>query len=670
MKANKSLSNIWRSITVTLLISLFTTLSFGQNLVIQSGGTFIGDGTINVKGNITNNLIATPKSISGIVVLNGAGAQTIGGTSAINFETLNLEPTAIATTTLNVASSVSTAVNIGTVGFATTLDIGTNTLSIGGTSTLVGSGALSTSAGSTVAYTSGTAGQVVLGGFTYNGNVTLTGNTKTLSAAGPTTVAQAFDATGAGLLTVSGGDFTLTSTGAFASLSNSAIIKNGTGLTSFAGAVTNTGTINGSNGAGAVTFSSSVDNNGGIITGGASNATTFNGLLTQASTGILTSGAGGITLTAGLTNTSGNITVGASQSMSIAGAVSYTAGTLNFDPASSVTYGALATTILDASYGNLTLNNDAKSWALTAGRTINGNLTLGSSAATTVSGNFALTVLGSSVSLAADLTKSANAVVFTNAGTSVSGANEIVGAVNRNHTFAVSPATYTFNRAEVALGVTTSAAFNVTLTNNSSTSPSAGTGLGSKYVNRQYKISGADFTTNNATLKLYYTDANKTGSPSETRLVFKKYATGTWSTIAAGLYTRNVASDPNDITLSSIASNFTGETELGVILSGYSTIANGNWNSAGTWDGGDIPASIDDATISALHTITVPTASTIANLTIASTGGLSVDGANFTATSINNSGALSVSGTRTLLINGGDLTNNGAVTNAGTITIQ
>jgi fibronectin-binding autotransporter adhesin len=368
MKSSLSKTFVGRSLYALLTIALIATMAMGQHLVIGTGSTYGGAGTYVIKGNITNTGVAAVTPIGGTVTLNGAAAQSIGGgTGAINFSTLNVTPSVVATTTMNVASTVSTAVNIGTAVTAATLAVGANSLTITGTSALVnGSSALTTLAGSTVTYNSGVAGQVVLGGFAYNGALTLSGGaTKTLNAATATSVGTVFDASAAGLLTISGGGLTLGTTGTFAAVTNSSTIKNGSGLASFVGAVTNNagGIIDGTHAVGAVTFGSTVANSGGTITGGAGLAT-FSGLLTQTATGILTSGVGGLTLTAGLTNTAGNITLASGQSMSISGGsgFAYTAGTLSFDPASTVIYGGSATTIVPSTYGNLTLNTDTKTF--------------------------------------------------------------------------------------------------------------------------------------------------------------------------------------------------------------------------------------------------------------------------------------------------------------------
>ncbi len=682
MKTNSNSTRTFlRGLAVVLLSTTMLTSLFSQDVVIQSAGTFSGSGTYKVKGNISNSGVGAAKTINGTVTFDGAGAQAIGTATngAINFQTLNVTPSVVATTTLNVASAVSTAVNIGTAGTAATLAVGTHSLDIGGTSALVnGSSALTTAASSTVTFSSAGAGQVVLGGFAYSGNLILSGGTKTLNAATVTSVGQAFDASGAGLLTFSNGGLTLGTTGTFASVSNSATIKNGSALAQF-GAVTNTGTIDGTNGGGALTFNSTVGNNGGTITGGAGLAT-FSGLLTQTATGILTSGGGGLTLTAGLTNTLGNITVGAGQSMAISGGqFAYTAGTLSFNATSTVTYGASATTIVDAAYGHLTLNSDPKTWTLAAGRTVSGNLTLGASAATTVGGAFALNVNGN-ISLGSNLTKSANAVVFTNEGSGVSGTGyEIVGSVTRTHTFTASSA-YTFNNASMILTPTVVGTLSsFTLTSQPGVNPTGY--LAGNSVNRNYSKSftGAGFT---ATVQLAYLGAEYTGSNASK---IKEFQGGIAKVNKlAGTYTRNSANGFNYVSLPGLTT-LTSGSELGLDdrYNVFISVAVNDWDQNATWDMSSVPTASDDVEIAGAYAVTIPTGvsaaaasvlidqgTTAGGLTLAGTATLAVGTGGLTNNNTTGTGLTVPAGANNVTITGGNLTNNGTITNAGTVTVQ
>jgi fibronectin-binding autotransporter adhesin len=681
MQCAKVVKNMGRGLSALLILALIATMALGQNLVIgNAAATFAGAGTITVKGNITNPGIATAVTIGCPVVLNGVAAQSIGTATqgAINFATLNVSPTVAATTTLNVASSVSTAVTIGAGAINATLAVGANnTLTIGGTSAFGNVGStLNTVATSTVAYNSAGAGQIILGGFTYNGLMTLSGGTKTLSAAVATTVSQAFDASAAGLLTISGGGLNLTTTGTFGALTNSATIKNGSGLASF-GAVTNTGTIDGTVGAGALTFGSPVANNGGTIKGGAALAT-FSGLLTQTATGILTSGAGGLTLTAGLTNTLGNITVAAGQSMTVSGAqfTSLGASVLSFAPTSTVTYGAGATAIVDAPYGNLTLNGDAKTWALTAGRTVSNTLTLGAGAGTTVNGAFDLTV-GGNVSLAANLTKSASAVLFTAPASTVSGNGfDIIGSVTRTHAF-VAATPYTFNNASMVMTPTVVGTLSsYTINSAPGTNPTGG--VAGNSVQRKYTQSytGAGFT---ATLQLAYLAAEYTGL-NPTKL--KDFQNGiVKANKLGGSYTRASANGFNYVSLPGLTTLVSGN-EIGIDdrYNMFISIAATNWDVATTWDMLAVPGASDDVEISAGFAVTiplvVPAAANSVLIDAGAAGGLTLSGTSTLAVGAggiqndNTNTGLVVGAGTAVTIAGGNLTNNGKITNAGTITVQ
>jgi hypothetical protein len=341
----------------------------------------------------------------------------------------------------------------------------------------------------------------------------------------------------------------------------------------------------------------------------------------------------------------------------------------------------------ESNYASVILSG-GNSKVLAGAASVGGDLTLAASTPLNMNGNNVS--LAGNLVLGSNVTTGAGVLTMTSTtAANVSGAYEVIGAVNRTHSFTLNTA-YAFNRPEVTLAVANTGNLNVTLTNNALTSPTAGTGLGSKYVNRQYRIAGADFTGNAATLKLYYTNANLAGAPNENRLVFRKYGTGAWTTLASTSYTRNVGSDPKDITLAGITDNFSTETELGMILSGYVTFAAGVWNNGGTWEGGDIPSATDDAEIQ--HAVTMGGGNqTIANLSISNTGTLTVDSNILTATSVANSGTFTVAtgaaanltgtftnnaganlntvGTGALTINA-DLINNGSISNAGRITVE
>jgi hypothetical protein len=364
--------------------------------------------------------------------------------------------------------------------------------------------------------------------------------------------------------------------------------------------------------------------------------------------------------------------------MSISGGqFAYTAGTLSFNATSTVTYGASATAIVDAAYGNLTLNSDPKTWALGAPRTISGNLTLGASAATNVTGSHDLTVLGN-VSLSSNLTKAANAVLFTNASSAVSGAGfEIIGSVTRTHTF-VATTPYTFNNSQTILTPTVIGTLSsFTINSLPSTNPTGY--VAGNSVNRKYTQSytGAGFTT---TLQLAYLAAEYSGS-NATKL--KDFQGGiAKANKLGGTYTHGTASGFSYVSLPGLTT-LTSGIELGMDdrFNTFISIAIANWDVNTTWDMGSVPTSTDDVEIASAFGVTIPTGYSATALSVlinnGATGGLTVAGTGSLAvgtgglTNNNTTGAgLTLTATNSVTITGGDLTNNGTITNAGTITVQ
>lgn len=712
MKSSLGKTFAGRSLYALLISALVTITAFGQHLVITGAPTLNGTGTYNVKGNITNT-VPTTFTETVTVTMNGAAAQSIGttGNGAIIFPTLNIMPTAGATTTLNVASTVSTAVTIGTGAIATTLAIGANNLTITGTSAFGnGTSALTTAAGSTVTFNSGVAGQVVLGGFTYNGNLTLSGGTKTLNAATLTSVGVAFDASTAGLLTISGGGLTLGTTGSFAATSISS----------------------------------------GTITGG-SGLAAFNGLLTKTGTGHLTSGSGNLSLLAGLTNTAGNITLAAAQSMSISGGqFAYAAGTLTFPATSTVTYGASAITIVPSIYGNLTLNTDTKTFP--AGVTnvatsldansnviITGTLAMNTAGANaTIGGDFTnngtftaasgagiVTFDGAAQAIAGSATtfrnltlggagaKTANASINISTGgqlavnqpltmsganvlTMLSGANqpsftgqtEITGSMAWQANAAQA---YTYhNSATSVTFAILDAARTFTLNSAPGTYPN-GQSVGHT-VNRSFTASYTGWATGTLAMQLGYLQAEAATVPAVTESKLKDFQNGdiTSANKVPGLPSGRVTSGAgtfgsvtySGLTNAQLLPALNNALALDDRFNMFNSIANTAWDVTTTWDAGAVPSSSDDVNIINTHTVTIPDGLTADALSV------TIDGTTANALTVgagasgilnvgvggltNNAtlGVLTVSNGANVNITGGSLTTGGNITNNGTVTVQ
>jgi hypothetical protein len=711
-----------RGLLALLITTFITVTALGQNLAITGSPTLAGSGTYVVKGNITNTAAVT---ISPTVTMSGTAAQTVGTTGAITFGTLNVNTTA-GGTTLNVAANASAL----SVAAACSLIVGSNTLTLSGTSTLNSTGVLSTVSGSTVVFNQTGTTQAVLAS-SYAGALTLSGTSaKTLG--GDVTVAGTFSHTG-GNLTI-GNNLTISSASpSFAIITNVATGKtltlSGTGSKSIAtvtditgtGSIANTGTAglltigtltNNSStangivgGAGGVTFTNAATNSG-IITGGAG-ALTFSNTLAM-SGGTLTAGAGDITFSGAVTQTAGSIASsalanlvkfsssysnsgGGTLDLTSTGAAEFdgtvTAGTFNLASGSTVTYGGASQAIADMGYaGNLTLSGGTKTWTLGAARTIGGTLTLGSSSATAVtSAGYNLNVTGN-VSLASNLTVSGTgALAFAQATSAVSGTGyEIVGNVTRTHTFTASTA-YTFNNASMTVTPTTVGTLSsLTVQSNPSTAPT--NYVAGNSVDRKYYVSytGSGFT---ATMQLAFLATEYTGSLTAK---LKDFNGGiAKANKISGTYTYAAASNGfSTLSLPGItASSFTSGNEIDIDdrYNTFNSIATANWNVASTWDATAIPSATDDIVITGGYTVTVPDAITANALSVTINGAaantlvvgggasgiLNVGTGGLTnGSSGNTSGVLTVSAGANLNFSSGSLSTFGAITNNGTITVQ
>jgi hypothetical protein len=572
-------------------------------------------------------------------------------------------------------------------------EIVATTLTLGGTSALTTGSIDVSDAGSTVVYNQ-TGGNQVVRALTHVGNLTFSG-TSTKSFAGAASVAGTFSHSG-GDLTVDQ-DFTVSSaTPSFATIADVSATKtltlsgtgaksitavtstNATGVIDHTGAsglltiatlTDNLGTIN--TGAGGVTFTNAAANNG-TITGGAG-AVTFSSTLAQ-SAGTITAGSGDIAFDGIVTIDGGTITSAASGSVLNFGANVVNTAAANVTLTSTGEaqfFGSVNTTGLSfASGSTVTFDGGAQ---VVPGVTF-GNLTIAGSAAKTSGANIA--VAGNLVlSQDLDMFAGSDVLSFANSGSTVTGTNEVIGAVTRTHQMDAATS-YAFNRAEVTALFDGNENNDLTITMRPGVSPN---GVGANYVNRFYGVtSSADLTTNNMDLQLYYTDAERQGTAitAETKLGVRGYNGSTLSkySTASGAYTRNVAGATNTVALTNLNAGLTGIQEFALVPITYQTIASGSWATTATWGStiDDVPTATDDAEV--LHTVDVGAAATIAALTITDdatfAGKLLVDDANFNATTItNNGGEINVSATRTLTVSGA-LSNNTGTTSVDLITVS
>ena len=713
-----------RGSTTLLFLVLGVTLALGQNLVIQSGATFAGAGQYTIKGNITNSSVAAAKTISGTVNLAGTSAQGIGTATNgdINFATL--KATAISVKTFAVNSTVSAAIDV-TSGSTTAFNIGAKKLTLQGT--------IANNGGATTPYVFNTGGaEVVYAGTAAStqsiwmgayDKLTLTGGAGVPTAfnlQGAVTVANTFAHSGTqplavnNNLTLSAGytfatvssiaasmTLTLGTTGSIAAVTD--IIATGSmvngsgaltvtaltdnhgtitaaangGAMTFTNAAVNNGTITG--GAGLVTFSNTLAQNGGTITAG-SGTMLFNGVVTQTGGSFASSAlANLLDFNANVANSAGTIILTGTGAAQFAGTVNATG--LSFATGTTVTYNGSTAgqAIADVNYGNLTLKTSTKAWTLGAARTISNNLDVQASSGTTVGGSFDLNVSGN-ISLASNLTKSANAVVFANAASAVSGAGEIVGSVTRTHTFAAST-DYTFNNASTLVNASVPGGLtSFTLKSEPGQNPT-GYSLGHT-VNRKFTHSYTKTATFTADVRLAYV-SGEVGGAAEARLrdfqggiVKANKLTGTYTRQAAGGgfgYVKLAALTDAILTSGS-------ELALDDRFNAFTSIASAAWNVNTTWDENVVPAASDEVIIANNFPVSIPDAYAASALSVtinATSTGLTVGGGTSGSLGVgtgglvnNNTGTgLTVANGASVTITGADLTNNGAITNNGTITV-
>jgi hypothetical protein len=745
------LRSVLTGVKVTAVVLLVVATAAGQNLVVSAGGSFAGTGTIKVAGNINTSGASAAVSIPGTVQLIGTvNPQDIGVSGkALTFQDLQALGTKNKTMTVNVAATSSLSVNNG-VG--QTFDIGALQLTLGGTSTIT-SGTLNVSnSASEVVYNSGGANQVILG-LAYGGKLTLA-NASAKNFAGATTVGGAFTHSGGnltvdqnlGFSTTGGAVAIATITDVLATrtmtvgnaAANIAAITNNHGTITgvanggailVAGNVTNTSALNaglgGLNvtgtltnnaagtllaGTGPLTIGGLTTNDGTLTLGGA--AANFNGALTNQTTGVITGGGGLATVTGafngnGTSTTTagtggvifastvalggGTLTGGAGSAITLNGNFTMSSGTMSLTGTGALTVNAdFATTGGSVSYAGTSTFSYTQAGAQNVYNTTYGNLTIGGSGVKSALNDLTVSGTGSGLTLANDLNLSTHTLTMSAAGTNVTGSNEVVGKVNRTHAFAAATP-YAFNRSDVTVAIASGATPNITLGMFPNTDPT--TGLGAKYVKRQYTLASAFSTAADfMTIQLHYTDAELIGSPTENKLGLYKLVGGTWSKLATsgGAYTRHNGGTPDTIQLTNVNEGLAGIAEIGLRPLDYVTIATGGWNVATTWGStvDDIPGATDDATVK--HKVTGLNGAnrTVANLAIqgsgANTGELDVDANTFTATTIISDGTIAVSAGATLA--SGALTNNaggtsavnvsgtatlsGTVTNAGAFTVN
>jgi hypothetical protein len=117
--------------SVTAVSLTNNNIAVSANLLIRAGSVSAGAQTLNLGGNWTNNGTSFNAG-TGNVILNGAGIQTLGGSTSTTFNNLNLNKT-----TGTVALGQSQNVN-GTLNIGVNLDLGSFNLTMGASAGTIG----------------------------------------------------------------------------------------------------------------------------------------------------------------------------------------------------------------------------------------------------------------------------------------------------------------------------------------------------------------------------------------------------------------------------------------------------------------------------------------------------------------------------------------------------
>ncbi|MGA3286933.1 MAG: hypothetical protein ABSD46_05885 [Bacteroidota bacterium] len=624
-RSNVMKYNRFIKIAATIFVALTIVVSgaFAQGNAVLSGTTVANTGTIKITGALSG----TITTLGGTVEFNSvaAGGQAI--------------PTGYTFTNLKATGGTGDK----TLGAATTVS-GVLTVDNGAKSLLLGNGTLNLTGATPITLTAGSI-DFASGTVNYNGNLD--------QAVYGTTYKNLGTSSTDAHTKLAGADVTVTT-----ALTTAAVTTLDFGVHGFTGtgaAFTNAGTLK-SSGTVAVTAAVAI---GGTFEYAAAGAQT---VAPASYTNLTFSNVGIKTFTSGQTySIAGIYTPGAAANV-------YSGSTINYNS------GAALQTIADVSYANLTFSNNTKAWTLGADRTITGNLTLNAGTATTVGGAHDLYVTGD-ISLASNLTKSTNAVVFANAGSTVTGAlSDIIGTVTRTHAFVAATA-YQFNNQDtkVALSAPPGAQdFSMTVTPGGIP---AGNSAGHS-VQRKFVPAFTSLGTGTADVQLAYL-SGELGGATEGKL--KEFNNGISSThkMVGGTYVRQaVGGSFGYVKLPAVTTVFVSTQELALddrFSQFTTTLASSDWNIPGTWLEGSVPTATDDAVI---HTtgVTLNVAGHVNNLVIEAgkdltlglaTSALTVDGG------LTNNGGLTLVGSSNLTVTG-TFTNAGTatLTNAGTITVQ
>ncbi len=427
-------NSILFSIILVMMLSVSNIFAQTHDLVIQSGASFSGTGTITVKDSIINSGVTSTTAIHGKVIFNSTTNEAIGSVSAggLQFDSLSLRGTGTKSALVTV-----TVVDSLNVASGATLNISGDTLVIQQFSG--NSGTITTNSSSILEYTRGDGiTQTIMPG-TFSGKILLL-NTSKKTFGGAITV-DSLVHSGWGLTV--GSNLNVNGKATIDSLIvTGGTIQFGSGASAISRLISNAGTINQS-GTGSITFT---------------NAAVSNGTITNTSTGAITF-ANNLTGTGIVSQTTGG-------TMNVGG--SFTQNTYSLTGGTVIYNNSIAQNVIGTTYNNLTITNatdttTANYKKATGSLTLSGNLLINSNNTLDMQG-FNITTPGAGSSNSGKIKwQAGNAYV---AGT---GMTEFYGSTTGNVAAGTNYGSFLFS----GTGVKTFATSSVTATGNMTVSAGA-----------------------------------------------------------------------------------------------------------------------------------------------------------------------------------------------------
>jgi hypothetical protein len=409
---------------------------------------------------------------------------------------------------------------------------------------------------------------------------------------------------------------------------------------------------------------------------------TFNTVVINMTAGQLLNTGGGtttITVSGNLTETQGNFTPPAT--LTVTGSFTLTAGAFtagtNFNIAGDLTKNGGTFT---AGAGTVTFNGAAQAIGGSTTPTFN-NLTLSGPGAKTAS--TAINISGA-LTINQSLTMSGSNVLTMQSTASqptFASLTEITGNMTWQ---SIGASAYTFNNAQTIVTFSGADAGRTFTLKSQPATPPTGYSAGHT-VNRDFNVSYSNWNTGTVTLQLAYlqAEASTLGVTETTLKGFDGGIAANHKLVGTITRTTSTGSTFGYLSYAGLTSGVlvAGELALDDSFVQFYSVAAAAWNVGSTWDAGVAPGAAADVVIDNNFPVSIPNgyAASAKSVTINATAtGLTVGGGASGSLAVGTGGitnnsagtGLTVAVGASVTITGADLTNNGSITNNGTIIVQ